>query len=1139
MNLPLSEGYTTIVGPNGSGKSNIVDSICFVLGSSSVKTMRGERLVDLVHTAAKDNKASVELTLRKGDKLHKVVREIDKKGVSVFRLDGRRTTRNRIVEFLSKINIHPDGHNVIMQGDVTNFLEMTPTQRRQVIDEISGIAEYESKKTESMKELEKVDKKLNDSEIVLTERKAYLNVLEKEKKEAEKYQKFQEELNLHKASVARATLKRAEIEFEKNKEFVKITTEKITKLQEKQKDSETESKVLEKKIKDLEKTIFAQSSEKQKKMQTKIEEIKSELAVSEEKIKNIREKIETSSEQRQQISEKVSEFGNQINKKENELEEIFTELDVLKDQENEKQEFIDDLNKKAGKFDSDIGSKYKKLESINEEIETEKEKLHALNLSVKSLAERYNLKKAMAESKGEELSKFETRKDEIEKRIGELDLKKIDFEGRCKKISKEFSDKIQFQSALTEKIVALGSEIGRLSNRIHALDSKIAVAKTVAGRGKAVEALVKNEKLTGIRGTIADLCNFKPQYGTAINAAAGTKMNCVITETLEDAIKAIQYLKQKKLGTASFLPLDSLDSKTVTNDSIVNLIKYNKNLSPAFNYIFGDISLADDLPSIKKSKNIRVVTFDGDFIHKKGRSIGGYTKEIVSLSEIKDLDKSKKLIVEKEEEKRNSEKQLEKLNTTIFELREKKSEFELKFNEASVVLKQWANHLNDLEKAFNEASDSTLPSTDALNKMKTAIGEKDSESKELEEKINKMIFERQQLRRIFADPKIKELNKEIRLVNGEIEKIKEGQAGLKEKAKAIKIEIAKAIIPRRGEFEEQIKEIDGQVLENKNSLKELDKKRGEIIKILKEEQEKTREIATSMTDLFKEKEELDSKNKTVWQRLGRYTREIQNMEDHIKEKEEMEAELEKQYNHLKNAFKKYKEIDIVKDSVSNLKAKLESIEAELQNYGYVNMKALEMFNVYEKEVKDISVKTDKLKTEKESILNLVDEIEGKKLRSFTDTFDALKRNFNKYYQEFYPEEGTYASLKLDDDENALQSGLMLVAQPAAKKMKSLEAMSGGEKVVTALAFLFAIQAYKPSPFYVLDEIDAALDKENSQRIARMLKKFSNELQFILVTHNAHVIKASDQVVGVHMNKEGSSVLEIDLKGYVKGAKLEK
>jgi chromosome segregation protein len=301
--------------------------------------------------------------------------------------------------------------------------------------------------------------------------------------------------------------------------------------------------------------------------------------------------------------------------------------------------------------------------------------------------------------------------------------------------------------------------------------------------------------------------------------------------------------------------------------------------------------------------------------------------------------------------------------------------------------------------------------------------------------------------------------------------------------------------------------------------------------MMKETELKEREMASSMTGAFKKQQVLNGKMREIGERVGEINIKADRIKAEMGEKNVDKAKLEIRYNELKKEWEKYKNVALLDESMVALTGKLNEVEKQVTNLGNVNLKAIEMYDRISKEVTEIREKSKKLDEERESIMNLIAEIEKKKMIAFTQTFNALNEYFNQYFREFYPEEGSYAGMKLENSEQLLESGLILEAKPLGKPLKSIDLLSGGEKSVTALAFLFAIQAYNPSPFYVLDEVDAALDKENSERVARMLKKSSNELQFIIITHNSAVTKNSDQMIGVHMSKDGSSLVEVDLKNY--------
>lgn len=413
--IPIAPGYTTIVGPNGSGKSNLVDAICFVVGTTSMKNLRADRLTDLVHHSAKDIEAEVELHVKdNGGETHVISRSIDKSGTSVFRLNNRRTTKFNIDELLSMMNIRPDGHNIIMQGDVTRFIKMTPAQRREIIDEVCGIAEYESKKEESLKELGKVEEKLREAEIVLSERKGYLQTLEKEKIEAEVYLDLKKNHRIYQGTLVKKELESIEKSFGKSLDFLAKAKERLVKLEGEKSDILKHLKEIGKKSDELMREIYKESEKRQSAVRSEVEEVKTSIATLEEKMNNFRDNIEKGRGKREELAKRISNVGLDIKKKEEEIEDLeFEEEKKTKDLKRLEQEF-------GSKAPSDLTSLYRNLEEVNKAIDERKEKLYDILADMKGLTETLNLKKALSEEISLEAQALEARNKGMRDKVSNL-----------------------------------------------------------------------------------------------------------------------------------------------------------------------------------------------------------------------------------------------------------------------------------------------------------------------------------------------------------------------------------------------------------------------------------------------------------------------------------------------------------------------------------------------------------------------------------------------------------------------------------------------------------------------------------------------------------------------------------------------
>lgn len=895
--IPFFSGYTTVVGANASGKSNICDAICFAIGASSMKKLRAGTLEDLVSNFSRDGTAHVELHLRdSGGEKHVISRTIDKKGTSVFRLNGRRTTKFYLDELLASMNIYADGHNIIMQGDVTRFIKMTPRQRREIIDEISGIAEYESKKNESFKELEKVEGKIREASIVIGEKKGYLRVLEKEKIEAEVYLDLKKKQNNFRATITKKELETVENSLEKCLRYLAELKENMDEYEKEKSDIGKKLKALEKESSSLSKKIFEESDRKQTGVRLEIEEVKTNTAKLEEKLENFGRSVEKERIRKEDLNKKISEIGNDIKRKENELDEISSLDDDLRKRLNKAEEEF----KKLGGVDKDLERIYKELDVLTSEIDEKKEKLYELQGDVKGISETLNLKKGILEQTSARMKKQVERKKELEKKLESLDE--------------------------AEKIVL------RIEN------------------------------------------------------------------SLEN------------------IPLDA-DKKS---------------------------KIKTDISDVKKL-------------------LSGFKSEILELWETPD-DK---------------------------------------------LLKKLQREVSGLEMVMLD---------------KNQVADK------LRDKISKMMEKRLKIRDKFEESGIPE-SKVLKELQERVQTLRDQLSDVKVQSKTIQSEIEQVLVRSRKDFRKEIKNIEKEIKEIEEDKEKVLNERNNFLRVLKDKEMKARELATSMTDMYEKKNELDKERSELAERVGEISADADSVQLEVNENEVQKARLEDRHKELSKEFSKFKDFEFLNMTKKDLYQKIEETERQLDTIGKINMKAIEMYEKYSKEIKEIGQKKKRLEDERESIMNMMHEIEDKKYNAFIDTFRALDKNFNVYFKELYPEAGSMASLKLENPDDALNSGLLLEARPMGKRLKSIDSMSGGEKTLSALAFMFAIQAYNPSPFYILDEVDAALDRENSERIAKMIKKFSKGLQFVLVTHNPPVIRSSDQIIGVHMGKDGSSFVELDMKDY--------
>lgn len=813
ISVPLSDNFNIFCGPNGVGKSNIVDAVCFVLGRTSAKSLRAGRLHELIFHGGDGKKpadrASVTMYLDNKNRAFKefdddevsITRKVNKKGVSVYKLNGRTTTREKILQALSPTRIYPDGHNIVLQGDITQIIEMNAVERRGLIDEISGIADYNDRKRKAERDMAAVDQKLKEAEILITERYERFKKLEEERNAAVKFQQLRKRLSILRASLAHK----------------------------------------------------------------KFEELK-------DKIEKIDESIE-----------KHQKHGETLDKR---IEKIETGLDEK---------------------DSTIRDVADKLMDLSKKMEVEKQ---ASDLR----------------------SKLMIAKDKLDSNLREIER----------------------LTALIDKMEAFE-------------EKKIELRGGVPGPVKAILKL----NLKGVLGTVSELIKVPEKLQVAIEVAAGRHLNDIVVDNEDVASYCIDYLKQERIGRATFLPLNKIkprifkETRLISRSGVLGvaskLIRYDTKYMRAIEFVLGDTLIVDNMEAAKAVGigNARMATLEGDLIERSGAMIGGYY-----------IRKHPKIIETSAEKEINSYRKLRKsLGHDVASLREEIAELEARL------------------KKFGK-------------------------------------------------------------------------------------------VPESKEF---------------TSLEKL--------RVVSE-----REI-----------DELRDRKKRAYEQRVRFQERLNKLKiDRAKSEAEME--------NVKIDVEQYGEVEYLDESVPSLQKFIHDSTQELESIGPVNMRAIEEYEAFRTQFDGYKKKYEIILKEKKAIMDMIEEIEEKRREVFHKCLNEVSTHFNGVFEKMT---SGRASLELENSLD-LESGLIIQANPAGKRLLSIDAMSGGEKTLTALAFLFAIQKYKPAPFYILDEIDAALDKENTKKVAELIKKLSRSEQFIVITHNDQTIKYGDRVYGVTMERGESKILGLEM-----------
>ena len=1161
-NIPIPQGFTAIVGPNGSGKSNIVDAICFVLGRNSAKSLRAERFSDLIFNGGKKEKAAghaeVSLYLDNSNsdidfdaKELEITRRINNSGGSIYRLNGKRTTRTRILEILSAANINPDGHNIILQGDITSIIEMTPVQRRGIIDEIAGIAKYDEKKKKSTRELEKVSENVSTVAAVISEVRTNLDKLEIEKNNAIQHNELKSKIKKNRGIILTShnlflkndiERKRVKINHKEKKSAQKNKHLNILQIKrdvkKKQLDNINSGIILKEETESFE--LFREV-EKNKNL---LESIRNQIKNYEKQRGSIEEKIKKKHLEISDISKKINDYKF-LNKKLNTNliliekgisnrkkildkkyvsltpeDEVFREkrgrlIDVKTILEQEQNNFLE-VEKKKALFNERIASIDIENKKLKQDIDILKQEL---KITVKNKNTCIIQKHAIESKQNRD---YHRKKDLI--------TKQLEVENNLDKIS-----------------ILLDKKLGEIAH-LEAKYDVIEEAAKVRTTNKAAEFILKlrdKGDLKGVHGTISELGIITPQYSKALETALGKSLSFIVVDNENVAEKCILHLKKEHIGWATFLPLNRLKTIPPTKDELkisksnkgfaIDLIRFEKKFGKSFETVFKNTIIVDSLATAKLDiGNARMATIDGDLIEPSYMISGGHYKS--SKEALEELDKYKQKLdsVNNEIKKINKDKiglteRMEKTQKTLKDLRSSELDFTKKrealverlrtlninikmlrksIDKNGIVLREKNLKLKNLKKDASLIQKSTLIISTLIDKIQS---EKDGIENELSmTQAGDLVTEIKSLERkvsILNDKHDNFLN-QIHINNSKVDEI---------------------LAPRIIELERSLKTITEKSNSTNNNIETIRKKKNDLEIHRSDLEKKVNDISTKIKKTKNTRENCNKGIEKITDKIKSLRQICEDLSHSLErlriDKARSKIKLEEIQKNLEDFYDI--EIEIIEPiNTLELERETSKMEAKIKSLEPINMRAIEDFEELKEKFDKLDSRVKILLSEKEAIIELMDEIELRKKSVFMDVFDGIVINFIRIFERL--SKGGTADLILDED-NPLDGGLQIRAHPAGKNPRYIELMSGGEKTLTALSLIFAIQRYQPAPFYILDEIDMFLDDDNVRKVSELIKESSSGDQFIVVSLKSSLMSSAGQLFGISNENGVSKIIGVELE----------
>jgi len=1137
VELEFGNDFNCVLGPNGSGKSNVLDALCFVLGKGSAKGLRAEKAANLVYNGgkkkepAKQGEVSIffdntNKTFPTDDDFVKITRIIKHSGQSVYKINDEKRTRTQILDLLGMANIDPDGYNIILQGDIIRLIEMSAVERRNIIEDIAGISQYEDKKHKALKELDKVELKLNEADIILSERQTYLKELKKDRDQAMKYKGLADKLKASKATYTHSQIKNREAKQVKLDADIKKYEVRITNSQKTIDDLKKKIEEEQEKVAAIKKEIEEKGEKEQVRIMKDIEQLKIDIATNKTRISSNSNEIVRVQQRKDQlqgslseIDEKISELGS--GKADMDKEKVSAQKQLIQVESKisafRKKHQIEDSNAlelDMDNLDNEAEEKQKEIQDLREEQQNQLREKDKVELYIRSVDDR--------------ITKVVEVEKEHRAEIDKLKQKKTEFKNTTLELNQLLNDDSSHASQLAnakDKLIGAREELTRLKAKASAIKQNL--ADSIATKS----ILDSKNRFGKVYGAISELGKVSSKYSTALQVAAGARIKSIVVDNDKTAANCIKHLKKNKLGTATFLPLNKIKKKGNSIDDAIlktsgvlgkaiDLIEYEPQLKNAFSYVFGSTVVVDNIDTARRIGvgTARMVTLDGDLAETSGAMHGGFRKKTGASFQEKEVSN----------DIRSNEKSVADMESTCSRLEKIRAESEEKIVRLRNLKANLEGDIIRSEKSLHLDSEDLDASKKEKKQYMERLTKLDKDGQDISKKLDELVkgltdikIKKQQLRSRINEMRSPTVLAELNTFEQKKVELKESLIRIEANIKNSNMQTANILLPEKENIVKIINQHEKEELSFKEETKNLKQKIKTQGQNLIEKEKIQKKFYGQYKGLFNEKDRLSNMLQKDESKVIRLEEEIRRVEQRSNILSVDNAAIKAELAGLFEEQKRYEGISLLRGkSEEELKKEIWQMERQMEQAGNINMRALEVYDQIEKEYNTLIEKREKLLSEKEEVLLMINEIETKKKDMFMETFEVIDGNFQKMFGALTTKGAAF--LELENPKDPLAEGLRIKVRITGKKFLDIRSLSGGEKTLTALAFIFAIQEHEPASFYVFDEVDAALDKKNSEKLGLMIKKYSSRAQYVIISHNDTIISRADTLYGVSMNEHGMS-----------------
>ncbi len=1150
-------GITGIVGPNGSGKSNVADAVRWVLGEQRIKQLRGASMQDVIFSGTETRKpqgfAYVAITLDNSD--HQlaidydqvtVARRIYRSGESEYLINGSACRLKDINELFYDTGIGKEGYSIIGQGQIDKILSGKPEERRELFDEAAGIVKFKRRKAIAQKKLEDEKQNLVRVNDILSELEKQVGPLAKQSETAREYLRLKEELKSYEVNL-----------------FLRESQE----IQAQLKEVEDKTSVV---SGDLEETRAASDQ-----IRSTYEELDRVLKELDQKIEEGRSRTNRANMEKGNLEGQINVLLEQINTERMNAEHIGARMNTIGRDLEERRAQTQEYEADNARISSQVRDGRREQERAEETLRQEDEAIMLLDQKIEggksqiiltmnekaSLTARQQRYEAMLEQvqvhRSEVVQKLlKSKSDEsVQEEQRKAELKKLS------QVEEDIGNLETAQETCQEKIEETESEVKRLTRNLnvrqqeyHTSSTKLESLKNLAeryeGYGNSIRRVMDvRNRVRGIHGVVADIITTQKEYETAIETALGGNIQNIVTDSETTAKQLIEYLKKNKFGRATFLPLTSVGQKGASVQRQVleepgvlglasSLVQADSQYQGIVHYLLGRVVVADDIDhaialSRKYQHSLRIVTLDGELLSAGGSMTGGAFKNTSNLlgrrREIEELEnqcqKAVRAVEQIQKELSMDEEQLRQQREELEELKQQRQEAYLARNTIQMNISQ-------LDDKILEIQDSSQDMVRENRHLEEQLQEIQRSQKELEESVSGLEArnsrESQEVEALAAQ--LEESRNKREQLAKDLSAVQLENANLQQKHQFIQENIRRV----KSEMERLKEELDGlagstdasdQAIAGKNQ--QIEELRARIAEAAKEAllgEQDAAENSSVKEEKSGEQKQLFDRQEELSGRQGRLDKELFRLQS---QKERLEERMERHVDYMWSEYElTFTTAQALKSSeqtsLPDMKRRTEELKSAIKALGSVNVNAIEDYREISERYEFMNGQHQDLVEAEKTLQGIIEELDAGMRRQFEEKFQEIRREFDQVFQELFG--GGHGALELVEGEDILEAGVQIISQPPGKKLQNMMQLSGGEKALTAIALLFAIQNLKPSPFCLLDEIEAALDDSNVDRFAGYLHKLTRNTQFIVITHRRGTMVSADRLYGITMQEKGVSTL---------------